>query len=328
MKLVIRTIIIITTTLTITSIVGCKKSPRLMTAYCIGNNIYSRSLKENSVRFDESSILCNNLVKNFSFTQYNNLIWLAWVVEAYDALGGAPLFKIRVTPCPADAVDAITIEEGGRIFDPTLIVYQDRLICLWIQDDKIYIKSSNDGENWGLLKNCNMQSGRHLMTMNATIHNDKIHIGGITSSGDLFIGRMNVQNNNQLSWDATNIVTDPTVNPTKEEGVSIVSNGTDLFLGYGQGIYSRYAIISNGIEEWSFGFVESEPTGIYTVTNGVRPALIYFNNKLFAIYKLQDNQIYMKYRENNLWGVRFGVELQTINENVQVNANSIMVLTN
>ena len=118
---------------------GLTAQRRLMAAYSAGGDLVTRQTgatvyATSTGQPSDRLVGFPNLNKRVSAAQFNRFIWVAWVVEAYDALGGAPLFKIRVSGIPGTASSQITIQDGGRNTEPALVVHQGRLFRLLHQD--------------------------------------------------------------------------------------------------------------------------------------------------------------------------------------------------
>lgn len=278
---------------------------RIEVVYTANDNLVG---KNTSSMFDQNIqqggySLVAGLKKHVSAARFG-ATYVAWKVEAYDALGGSAQYKIRVAAGPTDISRANTLVDGGRHGDPALAKHGDRLICVWISQlaRKLCLSSTSNGRTWTNPFGVDYPTSGIVLGIDLVDHSGSLYLAGVVRSSGvkkLFAVKLNVHPGgdafNILNWNEDIV---PTANPSDQHRVSIASNGNRLSLVYVQGNSIRITHFKQG--SWSSPEIIQEFLSAQAVGG---PSIAYCKRYCYICYPNGSILTVRKRHENaNNWG--------------------------
>jgi hypothetical protein len=212
---------------------------------------------------------------------------VVWDVEAYDATGGSPQFKIRVIPTLAGAATnmsgASTIIDGGRNTNPALAVLNDVLYVIWECDNGVCLSKSADGQNWSAAVSQQLPNGT-AKALDLIAYDGHLHVAGVNrvaGTNRLFAAQIHLPSTGN-TFACGNVVDDvvPGDHPSSAEAVSLATDGSHLLLGYVRDNTSRLTTFDGTSWSLTSGLIHEFSGGTAS-----RASLAVVGNRLYACFR-------------------------------------------
>lgn len=260
---------------------------RIEAVYTAANNLVG---KNTGSMFDQSVQqggynLVEGLTRHVSAARFKKwLTYVAWKVEAYDALGGSPQYKIRVAACPTEVTRAYTLIDGGMHGDPVLAMYGERLICVWPSEysSALYMRSTSDGRRWTETAAVPIPTYSRVHTIDLAVYDGKLWLVGVVGTPERECQFVTAIIQIHPDGDAFTLVDWKTIlaaaNPSRDHRVSIASYGSRLSLAYVEGNSIRIVHLEGS--SWSFPEIIHE----FQSQEATSPSIAYHNRYLYVCY--------------------------------------------
>ena len=263
--------------------------------------------------------LVEGLKAHVSAAQFNLLTFVAWKVVAYDALGGSPQYKIRVTAGPTKVRLARTLIDGGDHGNPVLTTYRDRLICMWpsAYGSVLYMSSTSGGRGWTEPATVSIPTDYYsVRTIDLAVYDEKLWLFGVVKGAkeksQFFTAIIQIHPDGDaftlMGWNEAILAV---ANPSPYHRVSLASSDTRLWLAYVEGNSIRIVHLEDS--SWSFPEIIHE----FHSQEATSPSIAYCNNYLYVCYQ---NGSILTVRRRHETQSNWGLDNLKVND-AQVQAN-------